>query len=185
MEVLEIPLGIGEQQDRESLFSQLYEQAFPTTAHFVSKMGGSFQEAKDVFQDALLLYYEKLQNPGFELQTTAEAYILGISKHLWIRKFKQQRLKVSLSEAERSISIPEEYPASVDDQKLLQLLLRSGHKCMALLRAFYYEKLPMKQIAGAFGYSTDRSATVQKYKCLEKVRDTIKEKSIGYEDFLN
>lgn len=185
MEAIEIPVATSSRQWREGLFSQLYEQAFPATARFVSKMGGSFQEAKDVFQDALLLYYEKLQDPGFELQTTADAYILGISKHLWIRRFKQQRLKVSLSEAEKRISIPEDYPPNVDDQMLLQLLLRSGKKCMDLLRAFYYEKLPMKQIANAFGYGTDRSATVQKYKCLEKVRDTIKEKSIGYEDFLN
>jgi len=53
-----------------------------------------------------------------------------------------------------------------------------------LLRAFYYDKLSMSKIANRFGFSSERSATVQKYKCLEKVRDLVKEKSLSYEDFL-
>ena len=32
----------------------------------------------------------------------------------------------------------------------------------------------MNEIAGHFGYRSIRSATVQKYKCLEKVRDHVK-----------
>jgi hypothetical protein len=43
----------------------------------------------------------------------------------------------------------------------------------------------MKQIAGLFGYSGERSVTVQKYKCLEKVRDTIKQNALHYEDFID
>jgi predicted DNA-binding protein YlxM (UPF0122 family) len=55
---------------------------------------------------------------------------------------------------------------------------------MELLRAFYYDKLSMRKIAGQFDFNSERSATVQKYKCLEKVRDIVKEKSLTYEDFL-
>jgi hypothetical protein len=55
---------------------------------------------------------------------------------------------------------------------------------MELLQAFYYDKLPMNTIAGLFGFGGERSATVQKYKCLEKVRDIVKDKSLTYEDFL-
>jgi hypothetical protein len=41
----------------------------------------------------------------------------------------------------------------------------------------------MKQIAQRFGLSGERSAAVQKHKCLEKVRNTVKEKALTYEDF--
>ena len=169
---------------REQVFMELYEQAFPLTALFVSRRGGSLEDAKDIFHDALIIYHEKTLQPQFESPMSPEAYILGISKHLWIRKYRKDAARVSLSGYEYSISVPEDYYPDVDTNRLLSVLERSGKKCMELLRAFYYDNLPMKKIAGAFGYSTDRSATVQKYKCLEKVRDTIKEKSIGYEDFL-
>jgi hypothetical protein len=52
------------------------------------------------------------------------------------------------------------------------------------LKAFYYDNLPVNTIANLFGYSGERSATVQKYKCMEKVRETIKERSLAYEDFI-
>ncbi len=54
---------------------------------------------------------------------------------------------------------------------------------MDMLQAFYYDKLNMREIAERFNLSGERSATVQKHKCLEKVREKVKEKSMTYEDF--
>ncbi|WP_224999115.1 RNA polymerase sigma factor [Cesiribacter sp. SM1] len=169
---------------REAIFLELYERAFPLTAGFVSKMGGTLEDAKDIFQDALVIYYEKSLEPLFITRISAEAYLLGIAKHLWIRKFKQHANKVPLTAAENQISIPDDFYANVDDQKLLHLLEKSGKKCLDILKVFYFDNLSMKKIAKVLGYASDRSATVQKFKCLEKVRDTIRDKSLGYEDFL-
>jgi hypothetical protein len=55
---------------------------------------------------------------------------------------------------------------------------------MELLSAFYYEKEDLQKLAQRFGFSGTRSATVQKFKCLEKVRETVKQKSLQYEDFM-
>lgn len=170
---------------REKLFEQLYEQAFPLTARFVSRMGGTYPDAKDIFQDALLLYYEKSCEQEFVPHKTPEAYILGIAKHLWNRKFRRAGQLVTLSSEEQKLVVPADAEPDINSRRLLAYLESSGRRCLDLLRAFYYEKLPMKQIAGSMGYASDRSATVQKYKCLEKMRDGLKEKSIGYEDFLD
>ncbi|HEX3385741.1 MAG TPA: sigma-70 family RNA polymerase sigma factor, partial [Mucilaginibacter sp.] len=71
------------------------------------------------------------------------------------------------------------------ESKILSFLQTAGKKCMDLLRSFYYEELPLADIAETFGFSGARSATVQKYKCLEKVRETVKEKALTYEDFVD
>ncbi|WP_282636750.1 hypothetical protein [Sphingobacterium thalpophilum] len=55
---------------------------------------------------------------------------------------------------------------------------------MSLLKSFYYDQMSLQEIADDFGFSGIRSATVQKYKCLEKIRETVKEKALLYEDFL-
>lgn len=168
---------------RKALFVQLYQTAFPLVAKYVSHMGGSFDEAKDVFQDALVIYYEKLATSGVALQYSERSYLLGIAKHLWTKKHKQNSRHSSLDDSLTGIAI-EEHPRASSTDKLLDLLHTSGQKCMELLRAFYYDKLPMRKIAGRFDFNSERSATVQKYKCLEKVRDIVKEKSLTYEDFL-
>lgn len=178
-QTIAIENGIAE---RKALFMQLYQQAFPLVARYVSQRGGSFDDAKDLFQDTLVIYYEKLDTAPVTLRYSERSYLLGIAKHLWAKKSQQLHRHTTWEESLNGLV--EENTKTSSSEKLLDLLHTSGQKCMELLRAFYYDKLPLSQITGLFGFSSIRSATVQKYKCLEKVRDTIKEKSLTYEDFL-
>ncbi|MDB5134576.1 MAG: sigma-70 family polymerase sigma factor [Mucilaginibacter sp.] len=167
-------------EDREKLFIALYKGVFPAVARHVSKMGGSFDEAKDIFQDALVAWYEKAASDGFVLRSDEQAYLFGISKNLWLKKHKRNTQYVPLDGYDAEC----EEEAALSYGKILSFLQTAGKKCMDLLRSFYYDELPLNDIAEIFGFSGARSATVQKYKCLEKVRETVEERSLTYEDFL-
>lgn len=167
-------------QHREAFFIGLYKKVFPAVAAYVAKRGGSFDEAKDIFQDAVIAYYEKLASPGFTC-ADEQAYLMGICKNLWLKRFNSDQ-SVPLDGA--TIDIADEIQGHPLTDKLLSYLQTTGQKCMDLLKSFYYDQLPLRDIAGLFGYSGERSATVQKYKCLEKVRETVKQRSLQYEDFV-
>lgn len=167
---------------REKLLTELYKSAFPTVAQYVSKMGGSFDDAKDVFQDALVIYYEKSVAGELSLNSSEKAYLLGIAKHLWFKQFRDDSNNLPLDSCK--FDIIDEVDEQPSASKLMHYLETAGKKCMELLSAFYYHKLPMKELAGLFGYTSERSATAQKYKCIEKVRETVKEQSLAYEDFI-
>jgi len=181
METAEIPM----KPTRQLAFEALYEQAFPPVAGFVSKMKGSFDDAKDIFHDALVIYYEKVSDDTLRIHGSPEAYILGIAKHLWVRKFRQDQRNIQWSEDEFGIELPQDQTPSLNDQRLLLFLELTGRKCLEVMQAFYYEKLSFRKIAQRFGFATEHAATVQKFKCLEKVRDAVKQKSMRYEDFFN
>ncbi|MEI9917313.1 MAG: sigma-70 family RNA polymerase sigma factor [Bacteroidota bacterium] len=154
----------------------LYEETFPAVASFVAKMGGSPDDAKDIFHDAMVVFFEKetdVENPC--------AYIVGIAKHLWVRKFKHDRNSVDLDE---NIQIIEEEPSPIVT-RLLRLVEAAGRSCLELLQAFYYEKRSAESIADEFKYSNAHSATVQKHKCLQKIRSFVKTKSLDYESFVD
>jgi hypothetical protein len=38
----------------------VYEESFPSVAAFVAKMGGSLEDAKDIFHDAMVIFFEKV-----------------------------------------------------------------------------------------------------------------------------
>jgi DNA-directed RNA polymerase specialized sigma24 family protein len=181
MTEIQSSLEIGIPEQRTQVFRQLYEVAFPKVAKFVANRGGTFDDAKDIFQDALVILYEKsMQDNRFE---SPEYYLVGIAKHLWIRKFNDDHKKVGLDEGEKVITIPEDYYEPAEN-RLISLLELTGKKCLQLLHAFYYDSLSLEQIKTAFGFSTTHSASAQKFKCIEKMRNTIQEKSLGYEDFV-
>lgn len=176
MEVLE-----KEITDVRTDFVQLYKSTFPKVAKWVGGKGGTLPEAKDVFQEAVVVYLEKINGERPFLEKGDRQYIFGIAKRLWINRYREKNRLQPLEESYNTYFQKDE--DKVNKSLLLQYLEKTGRKCMDLLQAFYYQKLPMKDIAAGFGFSGERSATVQKYKCIEKVRDTIKAKSLSYEDF--
>lgn len=183
METLDKTIRVLPVSSREAFFEKLYESAFPAFAHFAARMNASFQDAKDIFHDALVIYYEKSLAEDFVIHTTPEAYVVGIARHLWIRKFKRDRRNISLDAAEAQITLPPDYFPTVDESRLLKFVERAGKRCLDLLQRFYYEKAGLREIAQSLGYRSERSAAVQKHKCIGKMRDAIKAKAIDYEDF--
>lgn len=185
MEVLEPTYTLTKTEQPRVLFEVLYETAFPAVAGFVSNMGGGFDDAKDIFQDALVVFCEKQNDAAFTLKTLPEAYLLGIAKHLWIQKFNRHLHEVCLDETEAAITIPDDFYPAVNESRLLRMIENTGKKCLQLLRAFYYESFSVRQIAQKLGYGSEHSVSVQKYKCIEKIRETIKQQSVSYEDFID
>jgi len=170
------------EQQREDWLLKLYTSAFPAVAQYISRHGGNLDAAKDIFQEALVIYYEKAVAGNLQLTHSEKAYLLGIAKHLWYHA--QQKQKSHLShDVLNYTELPEEELLIPSTGRLLRYLEAAGKKCMDMLQAFYYDKQNMREIAEQFGLSGERSATVQKHKCLEKVRDKVKEKALTYEDF--
>ena len=82
-------VNLEERAARQQLFTALYQKVFPAVAKYVAKCGGSFEEAKDVFQDALVSYYEKSRPADMTVNSSEGSYIYGISRYLWIRRYKE------------------------------------------------------------------------------------------------
>ena len=150
---------------------QLYRDSFPDVARMVRRKGGTLEEAKDAFHDALLIYLEKEKAGRLQLRSSPKAYLLGIARICWLRA---RGATVTLPEAFDVAEPEEDTDMEEMEQSLRSSLVRSGKKCIELLKAFYYDHCSMQDIAIRFGFNGTRSATVQKYKCLEKVRNEIK-----------
>ena len=149
---------------------RLYRDSFPDVARMIRRKGGTLEEAKDAFHDALLIYMEKEKAGRLQLHSSPKAYLLGTARICWLRA---RGATVTLPETFDAAE-PEDADIEEREQRLQVSLVRSGKKCIELLKAFYYDHCSMQDIAARFGFNGTRSATVQKYKCLEKVRREIK-----------
>lgn len=159
---------------------RLYRETFPLVARMVARDGGTLDQAKDIFHDALIILLEKQQQGGPDIKVSYKAYLAGIARILWIRQHKTHPKNTPLEQVPESLAIPGDY-YSVErstPKSLLDHLQSAGKKCLELLQAFYYEHQSMQEIASTFHFKTRHSATVQKYKCLEKLRNTIQQSEV-------
>jgi RNA polymerase sigma factor (sigma-70 family) len=161
----------------EQWIEAVYRESFPQAARMVQRLGGDSATARDLFHDAMIIYLEKKQRNSLPAHAHATAYIVGITRILWYRKYRQQRADLPIDHLEEALSVPADFytPEKEPAPSLKDYLLKTGKKCMELLQAFYYEKLPMNELAQRFRFSSSRSATVQKHKCLEKLREQVKQ----------
>ncbi len=60
----------------------------------------------------------------------------------------------------------------------MEYVERLGEKCKEILVSFYYKGHKMDRIAADYGYRNLHTATVQKFKCLERLRKTLSSFSI-------
>ncbi len=164
--------------------TEIYERVFPLVAKLVRDQGGSFEDARDIFHDSFLIYLETISKRPGTVRTSDSAYITGIARHLLAKRYGRRYSFNWQDNLEDMNPVPEDFYPSVNEKRLLRFLEAAGKKCMDLLRAAYYKKQDMKKLAIALGYSNEHSVSVQKYKCIERVRKSIKERSLSYEDFM-
>ncbi|RFS26919.1 sigma-70 family RNA polymerase sigma factor [Chitinophaga silvatica] len=160
-------------QDNKQL-EELYRLTMPQVARLVARLNGRPDTARDILHDAIIIYLEKQQNNTLPELKAASAYIIGIARVLCVRQFKQQISSIPLEWASEQV-IPEDYFEPPPEQPVMEYLKTAGKKCMDLLKAFYYESRSISDITSIFHFRTLHSASVQKYKCLEKVRNHIKQ----------
>ncbi|NML65648.1 sigma-70 family RNA polymerase sigma factor [Hymenobacter sp. RP-2-7] len=158
---------------RTATLSQLYRRTFPVVRQYVQQQGGTDQDAQDVFQDALVVFYEKMVAGTLTLTAEPGTYLAGVSRHLWQRERARRTRHPHLDLAEA----PLETLAETDEPPLPAVrgyLAQLSEKCRGILLSFYYFGQPLTQVAATYGFNSVRSATVQKFKCLEHLRNAVR-----------
>jgi len=161
-------------KDCDVAFRYLYTHHFESVQSMILKNKGSRVDAKDVFQDAMVILYNKIRSPQFTLSSKFSTYLYAISRNLWLKRLKKAKREVNIEDVHMS-NIPMDVVADLNDKvhksnAVSTLLEKSGEKCLKLLKMFYYERRTMNEIAEIFGLSSEQVAKNKKVRCLKKIR---------------
>ncbi|MGM9508285.1 RNA polymerase sigma factor [Larkinella sp. GY13] len=176
-----LPREVALIADRERTMERIYAQTYPMVRHYIREHGGSEEDAKDIFHESMILYYEKTVQDQLTLTCSVSTYLMGICKNLWRQQVEKQRQKTNLNETQTDLVWDEpEDENELPSLKLMTFVEQLGETCQSILVSFYYFGQRLEQIATRHGYQSVRSATVQKYKCLERLRKAVSHLSIGH-----
>jgi RNA polymerase sigma factor (sigma-70 family) len=143
-------------------------------SHFILSNSGSEADAQDTFQEAVLVFYEKVKEEGFSLSCKAGTYLYSVSRHLWLKKIRKASLLVGkISDPDQYIDIPDDPADAMKEaglQKMESALALLGEPCKSLIEDFYLNNLSMNQITEKFGYTNADNAKTQKYKCMVRLK---------------
>ena len=160
--------------DRKAI-ETIYKRHYSMVQALILNNSGYPDDARDIFQEAMIVLYEKVKSGSFELNCQLKTYLYSVCRRLWLKRLGQ--LHRSFSEVENlQDTVPVEDELERHEQRnrdfqVMELSLNSlGEPCRSLLKAYYLEMKSMVEIAGDFGYTNADNAKNQKYKCLMRLK---------------
>ncbi len=166
---------------RRQTLDQIYRQLFPQIKHFIIKHSGTEEDAKDVFQDALLAVYHNVQDQSFTLSCKFSTYVFAICRNLWLKKLRSNKVSfVTINENILTID-GEELEEVIRRNERIKIYHRQfraiSEKCQQLLE-LYMQGVNMKSIAEQLGFASVSYARKRKFKCKEQLMDRIKKDEV-------
>jgi len=154
---------------------KLYKTNFAKVKRYVLKNSGDEQQAKDVYQEAFVAMWRNIKNDRFsaESETAINGYLFQIAKYKWLDHVRSAKYK-NTTFINRDIEY-DEPEIEMDDLKnkkikiLMECIGNLGERCQTLLKLFYFERKPYKEIAQILSMD-EASARNAKYRCQEQLK---------------
>ena len=134
----------------ESALDYLYKKYYPMMTKMVLKNNGTVEEANDVYQDALIVFWQKAISGNLKITAKISTYIYSICKNYWLKELNRKK-RLSYTEHEESVTeSDQEDTMSKVVQDAMELL---GDPCKSVLIYYYFNQMSMSEIANRMNYS--------------------------------
>lgn len=153
----------------------IYKDNFKMVQAFILHNNGTYDDARDIFQEAMITLYEKAKSESFVLTCQIRTYLYSVCRRLWLKRLQQMgRFGVQVEHFEETVPVEDDVEMHEKRNAEFAIMDRAlgslGEPCKSLLEAYYLQKKDMTDIASAFGYTNADNAKNQKYKCLMRLK---------------
>ncbi|MEQ9405899.1 MAG: sigma-70 family RNA polymerase sigma factor [Cyclobacteriaceae bacterium] len=165
----------------ERILDHLYQKYYRMMTKIVLSNSGTEEEAKDVYQEALLAFWQKASSGKLVLTSKISTYLYSICLNQW-RKELDRKSRLSSEEVDGT-----EYQGHDSKERLkivLECINELGDVCKGVLTYYYFDGMNMTDIAEKMNFANTDTAKTKKYKCKKKLDSLIKSKYTA-EDFFD
>jgi RNA polymerase sigma factor (sigma-70 family) len=170
----------GLKQKDHNVLTYIYTEYYGGIENFVMANNGTIDEAKDIFQDSLVIVYKKIRDGELQIKKTLKSYLFIVCRNLWFQKIRAKNNKVHDKKSietniEQSDFVSEqeiEYQ-KVEKRRLFEThFINMNSTCRKLLKLFL-KKTSMREIAQEMSFNSVAYAKARKYQCLKKLQKSI------------
>ena len=163
----------GIKKGDDKTINYLYETYFGVIKAHILKNSGNEDDAYDIFQDALMVLFKKIQVNNIALNSDLKGYVFGVARNLWNNQLRKNKKVTGIDqdfaddlEIDKLLDIPLE-------QIVQRAFLKLKPDSQKILR-MHLDGFDYKQIAEEMNYKSETYARRKKYLCKEELIEIIK-----------
>ena len=169
------------QQGDEKALEFIYKKYYRMMTKLVITNSGTEEEARDVYQDALVVFWQKARSGNLVLTSKMSTYVYSICQNLW-RKELDRKKRLTHEAKDSSVSIDMDSPER--EKIMAKCLNQLGETCRKVLMYYYFDEMSMQEIADKLGFANTDTVKTKKYKCKQKLDELVKAQ-YSEKDFLD
>ncbi len=164
----------GLARNDRKVVESIYRDNYTMVQSLVMNNSGSADDARDIFQETMIVLFNKVQNPEFALNCQLKTYLYSVARRLWLKRLEQASRFMpavdNLEVVDVNDDLDNHAKKNAEFDMMESAMLKIGEPCRSLLQAYYLENKSMQEIAESFGYTNSENAKSQKYKCLMRLK---------------
>jgi len=171
-----------------TIINYIYNKYYQSVLHFVMNNSGTSEDAKDTFQEAMIVVFENIRkDKDFKLESNLQTYIFSVARIIWIKHLNRTKNKTSeLTESHEYIDFIEPQPFKEHDFKYAlyqRVFLELPEDCQRIMK-MANEGLSPKEIALKMGFKSENYISKRKHFCKEYLIKLIRENPDFHSDKL-
>lgn len=166
----------GIKRHDHTVLSHIYERNYKIIEHLVLSNGGTRDEAADVFQESMIIVYNKVRENQLTLTAYFDTYLYGVCRLVWMALLRKRNSYVPAElVSERVISDDDIQWNMIQDEKH-QLVWHYFSKltadCQKVIRLFFEGK-SIREITEIMHYSSEQHTKNRRLRCKERLINII------------
>lgn len=170
----------------ESCAKTLYNKHKDYCIRFMNKMYYDFETNYDIYQDAVIVFVEKIREDKLVLHNTSiQTYLNSICRNQVLVRLKQKNKPYLVGDDlddnfnEKHTDWFAEEQEEIKNSRIqilmeeLEAMKEKGRVCYELLRKVFFEKKSMEVVAQLMNYTNADNAKNQSYRCRERLKKQV------------
>lgn len=157
----------------------LYHNFLPMISKFITSNGGTHDDARDVFQEALMALYKQLKSGKFVLSAGLNTYLFSICRYQWLKIIRKNKRIENIAEGFDLQDQDSNIIVHLEKAERFHILQNHLSKFSGNSRKIlelYFQKFSTNEIAEQLGLSK-LYVKKKKFECKKQLIDSIKRDS--------
>ena len=163
----EIIEGIKNQDNKVILY--IYQLNFRSVKKFIEDNSGTEKDAEDIFQDTLILLYNKIRVGGFALTSSFNTYLFSIAKFNWYNTLRRRKVRNTVSdECDTFTDNEQEFYTDLHNAERKKLIVKHFNEissdCQKII-SLVLNGYSIAEITELMGYNSEQHTKNRRLRC--------------------
>jgi RNA polymerase sigma factor (sigma-70 family) len=168
----------GIQNRNTDVLEFIYKNYFHQINVFINKNDGTDEDTKDIYQDAILVIYQKIQKDKLTLTCSFNTYLYSVCRLLWLKQLEKRKINKSfIEDSAKFLELDNDIlTLNLTNERYMlyqEHFNKLSYNCQKILELFLAQ-IQLKEIARILGFRSVQYVKKRKHQCKEKLIASIK-----------